>query len=76
MEDLRKQFTADDLTAAYWRGYMRGAEEMRPRRAHKAPRDLPRGWWFAFALLISIAMWIFIVIPGAAAIYRALAAAF
>lgn len=57
MQDIRRQFTADDLTDAYWRGYY----DARSNRAPKPRRKTPRGVWLILAILVSLAMWGLIV---------------
>ncbi len=55
MQDTSRQFTANDMTDAYWRGYYAAlsGEAPKPRRKIK----VPRGFWMILAILVSLAMW-------------------
>lgn len=56
MGDVRKQFTEDDVTAAYWRGYEAGCLD------GGTGGKLPVGLSILGAVAVSLAMWCGIIV--------------
>lgn len=56
MGDMMKQFTADDVTAAYWRGYEAGCLD------GGNTKSIPRGLSILGAIIVSLAMWCGIIV--------------
>ncbi len=52
MQDVRRQFTADDLTDAYWKGYEAARADMT-----SPSRPVPRGWYWLAAVAACLAFW-------------------
>lgn len=60
MEDLRRKYTVDEMTDAYWRGHSDGQRLAYSRK----DRPLPRGWWLLGASALGLITWLYIIIPA------------